>query len=376
MNVHVPLSLPSTPDAMLRSLREALPALGAAGLDADRDGCFPAESVRRVAETGLLAAFAPVRCGGLAFAGPQDVAGTMLDALRLVGRADLSLGRVVEGHINGVLLFGWYGSDRQLNRLAADLRRNRVFGVWATEPAPGVVIDVTGSEAALRGAKSFATGAGHIDRAIITARTGDRSQLVVVPADRPERTDASGWTMRGMKGTLSGRYDLTGLSAAGDATLGAPGDYLREPRFTAGAWRFTAVQLGGIERIVGLMRELMTETAREDPLQRVQFADAVVAARTAYLWVREAAVRAVGERDDAVPFALMTRGVVERAGLDVMERATRVIGTRSCVTGTALDKAIRDLGLYLRQAGPEHAKDRAATAWLHHDCWGADDTLW
>ena len=73
---------------------------------------------------------------------------------------------------------------------------------------------------------------------------------------------------------------------------------------------------------------------------------------------------------------VLTRGVVERAGLDVMELAARLVGTRSAFDGQRIDKITRDLSLYLRQAGPDHARDQAAIAWLDHDVWGGEDALW
>ncbi len=99
-----------------------------------------------------------------------------------------------------------------------------------------------------------------------------------------------------------------------DALLGEAGDYDREPRFTAGAWRFCAVQLGGIEALLIETRAAMSEAARGDPIQRARFADAVAATRTAGFWVREAADRAADEDLDAIAIVRMTRGIVERAG--------------------------------------------------------------
>lgn len=72
----------------------------------------------------------------------------------------------------------------------------------------------------------------------------------------------------------------------------------------------------------------------------------------------------------------MTRGVVERAAFDMMELAARIVGTRSAMEGQRIDKITRDLSLYLRQAGPDHARDQAALAWLDQDVWGDQDTLW
>jgi alkylation response protein AidB-like acyl-CoA dehydrogenase len=229
----------------------------------------------------------------------------------------------------------------------------------------------------LEGAKSFATGAGGLTHAIITVQpeAGPR-QLVIADANDPVRTDLSEWRVRGMRATGSGRYDLSGMTIASDALLGAPGDYDRDPDFTTGAWRFTAVQLGGIEALLAETCKAMTPSAREDPLQRAKFADAVAATRTAFLWVRECASRAAGCDEDGPAFARMTRGVVERAALDVMELASRIVGTRSALDGQRIDKITRDLGLYLRQAGPDYAKDQAAIAWLDHDAWGDGDRLW
>jgi hypothetical protein len=59
-----------------------------------------------------------------------------------------------------------------------------------------------------------------------------------------------------------------------------------------------------------------------------------------------------------------------------MEHAARAVGTRSAFDGQRIDKITRDLSLYLRQAGPDHARDQAAIAWLDHDVWGGDDRLW
>ncbi|WP_325422122.1 acyl-CoA dehydrogenase family protein [Sphingobium sp.] len=301
-----------------------------------------------------------------------------MDVLRILGRADLSIGRLFEGHVNALSLIEWYGSPQQADRLAQTLEAGQFYSVWATEPAPGVTIkDADDGPRQLMGAKSFASGAGGIEWALVTAKppNGER-QLVIVAADETKRADLSEWRARGMRATCSGRYDLTGMTVETAALLGAPGDYDREPRFTAGAWRFTAVQLGGIEALVSEVREAMQQGASQDPLQRTKFAQCVEACRTAYMWVRECALRTAHEEDDSPAFALMTRGVVERAGLDVMELAARIVGTRSAMDGQRIDKIIRDLSLYLRQAGPDHARDRAAQAWLEKDVWGKGDAWW
>jgi alkylation response protein AidB-like acyl-CoA dehydrogenase len=370
---HAPIPVPDR-EAPLRAI---LPALAAHGARYDAQAAFPADSVACLRAAGLDRRFAPRESGGAPFADGPAENRCLMAALRLVGRADLSLGRIFEGHVNALKLFAWYGTGAQKAVLRDRLARGAVFGVWATEAPPGVTLAAEAAGGRLSGAKLFATGAGSLTHAIVTARSeAGQTRLVIVPADEPARTDLSGWKVRGMRATVSGRYDLEDLAVGPADLLGHPDDYGREPRFTAGAWRFLAVQLGGIEALLAETRDAMSEAARQDPLQRAKFADAVVATRTAYLWVREAAERAAGESPDAPDFVRLARGVVERAALDVMELSARIVGTRSAFEGQRIDKITRDLSLYLRQAHPDQAKDLAAKAWLARDVWDRGDRLW
>jgi len=345
------------------NLANARADLSRLAAEADRSGAFPRQGLHRLRDLGVLSAFA-----GLA----EPDADSLMDALRLVGRADLSLGRIFEGHVNAVRLIDGYGDAAQRDQLARDLAAGRLFGVWATEPSPGVRVVGDGDAHVLVGKKSFATGCLGLERAVITVEADGKKRLLIVPIT-PDRADGAAWKTRGMRATGSGLYDFTGVAATQDMWLGEVGDYEREPRFTGGAWRFTAVQLGAVERLVMLLREHLRQgPGHGDPLQRRSFALAVTAARTAGLWVRQAARMTEEARPEAAALALMTRGVVEQAGLKVMEIAARAIGTRSFFDDQEVDRITRDLGLYLRQAQPDLAVDRAAVAWLATDCWGED----
>jgi len=359
-------SAPS-PSQGLERLRAALPSIEARAADLDRLGAFPTEDVALLKAIGALETFA----------GDAPSPLELMQALRLVGRANLSLGRIFEGHVNGARLVAWYGDEAQRAALAQDLGDGRLFGVWNTEPEPVVIVEGEGG-AVLQGRKSYATGAGHVDRIVITATLADgRRQLVVADGAQPDRADLSAWRVRGMRATGSGLYDLTGLPVDAANTIGRPGDYILEPRFSAGAWRFTAVQLGGVERVLTLLRAQLAARPEIDPIQAARFGEALASVRSAYLWVREAAVRAEGPDcgPDEIAFVLMTRGVVEKAGLEAMEAAARTVGTRAFFEDNPLDQACRDLAMYLRQPVPDQARDRAARAFIAADCW-AGDRLW
>lgn len=360
---------PITPAAVMERLRLGLPAMQARAAKLDRDPAFPREDLDFLRDIGALRVFGDER----------TLPSELMGALRLVGRGNLSVGRIFEGHVNGARLVGWYGNAAQRRRLAERLGAGEVFGVWNTESPPGVRLATVHGVATLQGEKSFATGAGHIDHAIVTARDEQGGkQMILVGARDSKRADPSGWRVRGMRATLSGAYDVTGLVIDPSSQVGAPGDYEREPRFSSGAWRFAAVQLGGIERIIGLLRDHLAATpAGEDPIHRARFGLALASTRSAYMWVREAAVRAEAATagPEEVALVLMTRGVVERAGLAAIEAAERSVGTRAFFEDSPLDQACRDLALYLRQPAPDQALDRASIAFIATDCWRGD-ALW
>ena len=333
----------------------------------DREG-FPGERLDALRATAAWTAFAEIT--------PGRETQALLDVLRLIGRVDLSLGRLFEGHVNGLQLVATYGTVDQRRMMMRAAGEGALFGVWATEPTPGLTIVRTGDGAwRLDGRKSFATGAGHVDQALVTALREDGTKHLVnvaLGADK-HRADIGGWRVRGMQGTISGLFDFSGIVLDDASLIGEPDDYSTEPRFSAGAWRFTAVQLGAIEGLARHLRDHLVATGKgADPIQRARFAACVSGARSAGEWVRRAAQLAEAQSGDAVAFVLMTRGVVEEAGLAMMEAAARAVGTASFFTGNPIDRITRDLGLYLRQPVPDQARDRAAAAWLDHDCWGED----
>jgi alkylation response protein AidB-like acyl-CoA dehydrogenase len=352
------------------SLVDRLRALTNAWNDRNGDEKFPSSRIRALTEVGALSAFLKLE---------DETAITKLRAaLRLVGGADLSLGRVFEGHVNATQLVYAYGDARQREVLKRDLASGCVYGVWNTERAPGMTIETVAGNRQLHGAKSFATGAGHIDRALITAAHPDGSRQLVLAdiAGQRARAHNDGWKVRGMRGTCSGVFDFTGLALSEEALIGTPGDYEREPRFSAGAWRFTAVQLGAVEALLRHWRNHLIDYGKvDDPIQRLRFGAAAASTRSAGLWVARAAHLAEMARPEAIAHVLMTRGIVEEAALQAMEGAARAVGTAAFFENSRIDRITRDLGLYLRQPVPDQARDRAAAAWLDADCWG-DDAWW
>ena len=93
-----------------------------------------------------------------------------------------------------------------------------------------------------------------------------------------------------MRASATGAVDFTGIEIEPMEIVGGEGDYERQPWFSAGAWRFAAVHLGGMERLFDLLRRHLQETNRgQDPHQAARLGRAAMALETARLWVTQAA---------------------------------------------------------------------------------------
>lgn len=351
---------------LLAALRLRLPGIAEAAATEDVDGAFPAGSIAALGEAGLLRAPLAEALGGAGWGIEAAGAAALARALRLVGRASLPLGRLYEGHVNALRLVQRHGSAAQVQAAARDAAAGLLFAVWNTD-APGEPPLAFDGDGRLLGRKVLCSGAGFAARALVTARPAATPeaapQMLLVPLPPGERADLSGWTAQGMRASATGAVDFTGMVLQPSMPIGAPGDYLRQPDFSAGAWRFAAVQCGGLEAVLGALRDHLRRTQRGgDPHQAARFGQAALAAETARLWVDAAALRSEADpaAEDAAAYANLARTAVERAALDVLELAQRSVGLTAFLRPNPLERLCRDLATYLRQPAPDRALGVAA----------------
>jgi len=287
--------------------------------------------------------------------------------LRLLGSADLSVARLFEGHINAVSLVARYGDQDQMQALAARVAMGGLSAVWGADDAKGLHV-INGRKPVLQGRKILASGAGFVTDPIVTAKAGDGQVMCLLQLAMEEKVDLSAWTAQGMRSTATGAIDLSGIVVTAENMVGVAGDFMRQPYFSGGAWRFCAAHVGATERLVDLFRDHLVTTARgEDPYQRQRLAQGIACAKTARFWVEEAARRLSAEEPDAdnvVAFANLTRMVTERCALDVMETVQRGVGLSSFVRPHPIERISRDLATYLRQPVPDMAMSNGAKVFL------------
>ncbi|MDH2309222.1 acyl-CoA/acyl-ACP dehydrogenase [Methylobacterium brachiatum] len=374
MDLRAPLS--RAYDAVAAARQVAVTAAARAG-EQDRDDGFPADDVADLSHFGLLAAPIPSDEGGPGL-GEEPDACNLAATLRLVGYGSLALGRIYEGHVNALQLVARYGAPAQKARLFADARAGHLFGVWNTDAAGDCLR--LGDDRRLRGVKTFASGAGFVTRALVTVKRepGAPPLMLVVPLERGSRADLTGWRAHGMRASATGTVDFEDIAVTEDEILGAWNDYHRQPVFSGGAWRFAAVQLGGIEAVFDAWRAHLATTGRgDDPHQLARLGEGAIAVEGALLWVERAA-RVVSEDDLAperiVAFVNLARLAVEKAGLEVLQLAQRSVGLQGFLREHPLERLSRDLATYLRQPAPDRALTTAAEEILQTDDHAGD--LW
>lgn len=330
----------------------------------------PRAELRELSDMGLLTAPLPTACGGLGLGTEPGGHLPLLRLLAAVGSADLPLGRLYEGHVNGLILVASFGTAEQLRQAARDAAAGKLFGVWNTGHHESMSIaeaDGDSGQMQLRGSKGFATGAAFVERPIVTAEFhGWQMTLPRMDAEAVAgalRIDGSSWQPLGMECSESYTVDFTGVPLETGDLIGHPGDFYRDPLFRGGAVRFAAVQAGALVRLAALFSQWLQDRGRgTDPYQLARLGEVTLAAQEAVLWVERAAE--VAERNlwpDAEPeaaavmiqMANMTRLAVERLATATMPRVIAGVGAHGLLRPARFERLIRDLTMYLRQPNPD-----------------------
>jgi alkylation response protein AidB-like acyl-CoA dehydrogenase len=355
------------PDLLMRAAKFAdYCAINAAAID--YIGAFPVQEFEMIRDLRLLAAPLRRELGGLGLGIDSSATYDLLLLLKHLGRGNLAVGRIYEGHVNALQLVQTFGTVEQIEMYACDARdRHLLFGVWSAEGAEGVKVALTEQGCRLEGAKTFCSGSGYVKRPFVGgALPNGEWQMCIVPIDEVDTVSDPGWWQpSGMRATASYKIDFTNVELGQSAMIGEPKEYLQQPWLTAGVIRFAAVQLGGAEALLDETRTYLQSLGRRDQgFQQARVAKMAIAIESGHLWLQSAAkflsayapqfAGVPGEQtpeqiEQLVAYSNMVRTAIEQICMDVMQLCERCVGARGLLPPNAMERIIRDLTLYLRQ---------------------------
>jgi hypothetical protein len=339
----------------------------AAALDAE--AAFPAAEIAALRDAGILSLPLPVEGGEVS---GEVLADQLAAVLVQIGLGNLAVGRILEAHVNARHLIARYGTGAQRSAAERDVGDGQLFALWVTD-APGDPLRMRATNDGIRlsGRKMFCSAAGFATRALVTAADGNGlAQMLVVPLGCGEQVEPLESPLQGMRAAVTGAVDFTGVVIGTGACLGQAGDYLREPDFSAGAWRGSAVALGGLRALIDLAGSQLTQAGRIDsPHQLQRIGEALIAGETSRLWLRQVARIAEDPEADpaqAIAYVGLARIAIETASLDTMRLVQRSLGLSAFRRGNPVERICRDLGTYLRQPAPDDVLTEAAAHFARH----------
>jgi alkylation response protein AidB-like acyl-CoA dehydrogenase len=268
-----------------------------------------------------------------------------------IGREDLSLARLAEAHVDALAILAEAGRRPNPNAL---------YGVWAAETSDRPLRlsrTLTGLE--LNGSKAFCTGAGLLDRALITVSAPD--QRIVDVNLRVSRgalgIDCSGWHAGAFSETRTAEVAFDRVAVAEEDVIQDSDWYLDRPGFWHGACGPAACWAGGA---VGLV-DYACSQSRSDPHTLAH-----LGALHADAWTLRACLDSAGREIDEDPVdranarirALTLRHVVEQACTDVLRRIARAYGPRPLAFDCHISRRYQELDLYVRQSHAERDLER------------------
>ena len=294
----------------------------------------------------------------------------LLDVLKAVGKSNLSIGRIYEGHVNAIYLIHLFASHEQKSHWYEQVKMNQaLFGVWNTEAAKGITLNSENQSIRVSGQKTFCSGAALVTHGLITGAIETESrkgwQMLIVEMDKipAVNIDTSSWKTLGMRASGSFTVDFSSYIAKENDLLGEPEDYLKQPYFNGGAIRFAAVQLGGIEAIAKQTLDYLSMLNRtSDPIQNMRVSTIMVAVNSGRMWIKQAGnnfddwVEQPDKSADLIAFANMTRTAIEEIGTLVMKESNQCIGARGLMYPHPFERFYRDLSFYLRQPAPDSTR--------------------
>lgn len=263
-----------------------------------------------------------------------------------IGRRDLSVARLAEAHWDAIAILRENGAQPKVGCL---------YGVWASErPGHALTMEQNQGLFLINGKKMFCSGAGLVDRALITVGEPE-PQLVDV--DLRENApflhfDDADWKTGAFRETHTSAVTFSNVPLSSEDLIGDPGWYLQRSGFWHGACGPAACWAGGAAGLVDYAKK----QSREDPHTLAH-----LGAMHASIWVMLSCLDSAGREIDEAPKdherafvrALTVRHLIEQACTDILRRFLRAYGPHPLVMDEKVSQRYQELDLYLRQSHAE-----------------------
>jgi len=253
---------------------------------------------------------------------------------------DLSLVRVVEGHLDAVAILAELGGR--------EAGQGELLGVWAARPEELTAVHRREGWV-FRGTKPFCSGSTLLDAALVTATTEEGPRLFVVDATAPRRCVGT-WHPLGMAATRSETLEFDGMVVESDVAIGPPDGYVTRPGFAQGGCGVAACWWGGAVALLEDLRLRLTQ--RPDDLADAAWAAAALQVDGAGLILRSAAAMIDREPTDVTVASLAaarSRCGAATAGRTVLAAAAAHLGTSVLGADAKVGRRMADLTTYLTQ---------------------------
>jgi alkylation response protein AidB-like acyl-CoA dehydrogenase len=268
------------------------------------------------------------------------------EMLMNIGREDLSLARLAEAHFDAVAILAEAGRRPQ---------PGAIYAVWASEiPGHSMTLERKGNSFLLRGEKMFCSGAGLVDRALITVPMPDHRlvDLDLRNAASKLRFDDSVWKTSAFSEIQTSTILVDGVNCATTDVVGEARWYLERPGFWHGACGPAACWAGGAQGVA----DYAMQQARVDAHTLAH-----LGAMHASVWAMKSALASAAHEIDDNPLdisqarvrARILRHLVEVMSTDILRRLARAYGPHPLAMDESISRRYQELDLYLRQSHAE-----------------------
>jgi alkylation response protein AidB-like acyl-CoA dehydrogenase len=325
----------------------------------DANPRFPAENVESLRAAGIPQLAADRTQPKL----EQEIA-----LIRALAGVDASTARIVDGHFNGVERLALCAPtglrERELEEVA---RGALLLGVWGADPVgaegpPARIERQADGALVLRGVKTFCSGAGGVQRALVVAGDEEgKRRLAYVDVRGGVRIDRDWYRASGLRASESHRVEFRDAPVL--AILGGENELTREPYFARDALRTAATWAGIADCVLRAatvaLRGVSPDELRLHAVGRMRVAQGTIDRWLVYAGERlqfaacqvhgAAAPSTAPSAPDPRLLAGEARVAIAGAARTIAAEAAGVCGARALVGGGTLDRARRDLDLFLLQ---------------------------